>query len=225
MFQFENVSKSFVIRGRMTPIISNATFTAHFEENFGLIVPPRAGSTTMSNLILGAEQPDTGKIYRYGKISWPVGGVGGILDGLSGAENCRFIAMIYGLDPDEVLAFAIDLTRIGHYMDMPVAVYSSTLKKRLSMALLLALDFDMYLVVQGASAGDEDFAQRAGPILQRKLDHTPIMLMASKTKKMKNICKRVAVLDDAKVHMFNSPEEAEEFQLQMASQQQAPAYG
>lgn len=225
MFQFENVSKSFVIRGRMTPIISGATFTAHFEENFGLVVPPRGGNTTMVNLILGAEQPDTGKIYRYGKISWPVGGVGGLLPALSGAENCRFIAMIYGLDPDEVLAFAIDLTRIGHYMDMPVRIYSSTLKKRLSMALLLALEFDMYLVVEGASAGDPDFAERAGPILQSKLDHTPIMLMASNTKKMQNICKRVAVLDDAEVHMFNSPDEAAAFQQQMADLQQAPSYG
>ena len=209
----------------MTPIISNATFTAHFEENFGLVVPPRAGSTTMINLIQGAEQPDTGKIYRYGKMSGPVGGVGGILGNLTGAENCRFIAMIYGLDPDEVLAFTIDLTRIGHYMDMPVKIYSSTLKKRLSMALLLALDFDMYLVVEGASAGDTDFAERAGPILQRKLDHTPIMLMASNTKKMSKICKRVAVLDDAEVHMFNTPEEAADFQKQMADLQQAPAYG
>lgn len=224
MFQFEDVSKSFLIRGRMTPIIAGATFTAHFEENFGLVVPPRGGKTTMTNLILGAEQPDTGKIYRYGKISWPVGGVGGILPGMSGSENCRFIAMIYGLDPDEVLAFVIDLTRIGHYMDLPVKVYSSTLKKRLSLALLLALEFDMYLVVEGASAGDPDFAERAGPILQKKLDHTPIMLMASNTQKMKSICKRVAVLDDAEVHMFNSPEEAAAFQEQ-ANKMNVAAYG
>jgi capsular polysaccharide transport system ATP-binding protein len=108
------------MKGRMMPIISNGTFTAHFEENFGLVVPKRGGKTTMQNLILGAEQPDTGKVYRYGKISWPVGGVGGIIPALTGSENCRFIAMIYGLDPDEVLAFTIDLARIGRYMDMPV---------------------------------------------------------------------------------------------------------
>ncbi|MEM7523928.1 MAG: ABC transporter ATP-binding protein, partial [Pseudomonadota bacterium] len=66
MLQFENVSKSFLFKGRMRPLISNATFTAHFEENFGLLVPPRSGSTTIQNLILGSEQPDVGKVYRYG---------------------------------------------------------------------------------------------------------------------------------------------------------------
>ena len=79
----------------------------------------------------------------------------------------------------------------------------------------------MYLIVEGASAGDTDFAERAGPLLQRKLDHTPIMLMASNTKKMQNICKRVAVLDDAEVHMFNSPDEAAAFQEQSADAQVA----
>lgn len=55
MLQFEDASKSFLFKGRMRPVLSNATFTAHFEQNFGLVVPPRAGVTTLTNLILGAE--------------------------------------------------------------------------------------------------------------------------------------------------------------------------
>ena len=217
MLHFENVSKSFLMReGRMRPIISGATFTAHFEENYGLVIPQRAGKTTLTNLILGSEQPDSGRIYRYGKISWPVGGVGGLIMPLSGSENCRYIAMIYGLDPDEVLAFVIDLARIGRYMDMPVRTYSSTLQQRLSLALLLALDFDMYLVIEGAGTGDDEFGQRARPILAEKLERTPVMFMASDVDRMKNFCKRVAVLHDCKVYEFDSIEDARRFQDQEA---------
>lgn len=212
MLHFENVSKSFLMKGRMMPIISNGTFTAHFEENFGLVVPKRGGKTTMQNLILGAEQPDMGKVYRYGKISWPVGGVGGIIPALTGSENCRFIAMIYGLDPDEVLAFTIDLARIGRYMDMPVKTYSSTLQARLSMALLLSLEFDMFLVVEGASTGDQEFSQRAGPLLKEKLERTPIMFMGDGVGKMRSFCKRVAILNDCKIYEFDDLDEAEAFQ-------------
>ncbi|MEM7270821.1 MAG: ABC transporter [Pseudomonadota bacterium] len=211
MLHFENVSKSFLIRGRMMPIVSGGTFTAHHEQNFGLIVPERSGKSTMVNLIQGAEQPDTGKVYRYGKISWPVGGVGGLIPALTGAENCRFIAMIYSLDPDDVLAFAIDLARIGHYMDMPVRTYSSTLQKRLSVSLLLALEFDMYLVIEGASAGDQEFSQRAGPLLREKLERTPIMFMGSKLGQMKKMCERCAILHDCKIHEFETLEEADAF--------------
>ncbi|MEM7547120.1 MAG: ABC transporter [Pseudomonadota bacterium] len=211
MLQFEKVSKSFLFKGRMRPVLSDATFTAHFEENFGLVVPPRAGITTIQNLILGAEQPDNGKVYRYGKISWPVGGVGGLIPALSGSENCRYIAMIYGLDPDDVLAFTIDLARIGRYMDMPVKTYSSTLQKRLSIALLLALEFDMYLVIGGASAGDPEFAERAGPLLKEKMRSTPIMFLSDGLNKMKEFCHRVAVVEDCKIYDFDTIEDAEKF--------------
>lgn len=211
MLQFENVSKSFLFKDRMRPVLANATFTAHFEENFGLLVPPRSGLTTIQNLILGAEQPDNGRVYRFGKISWPVGGVGGLIPALSGTENARYIAMIYGLDPDDVLAFTIDLSRIGRYMDMPVRTYSSTLQKRLSLALLLALDFDMYLVTGGTGLGDPEFAQRAGPLLRHKLDGTPIFFMASDLNAVKAHCHRVAVVDDCKLFEFSSVEDAEMF--------------
>ena len=211
MLQFENVSKSFLFKGRMRPVILEATFTAHFEERFGLMIPPRGGTTTIQNLILGQEQPDTGRVYRYGKISWPVGGVGGLIPALSGAENCRYIAMIYGLDPDDVLAFAIDMARIGRYMDMPVRTYSSTLQKRLSLTLLLALEFDMYLVMGDASLGDPEFAERSGPILREKLDRTPIMLLGSRFDQVQKYCKRVAIIDDSRLYTFEMMEDAEQF--------------
>lgn len=220
MLQFENVSKSFLFKGRMMPVILKATFTAHFEENFGLMVPPRSGMTTIQNLILGNEQPDSGRVYRYGKISWPVGGVGGLVPSLSGTENCRYIAMIYGLDPDDVLAFAIDMARIGRYMDMPVKTYSSTLQKRLSLTLLLALEFDMYLVLGDAQMGDPEFTDRAGPLLREKLDRTPIMLLGAKFEQVKKYCKRVAIVDDSQLYTFEMLDDAAHF-----LQHEALSYG
>lgn len=216
MLQFENVSKSFLFKGRMRPVLSNATFTAHFEENFGLLVPPRSGSTTIQNLILGAEQPDVGKVYRYGKISWPVGGVSGLIPPLSGTENARYIAMIYGLDPDEVLAFTIDLARIGRYMDMPVKTYSSTLQKRLALSLLLSLDFDMYMVAGATPLGDPEFAQRAGPLLRDKLNNTPIFFLADKLEKVRDHCDQFAIVDDCKLYTFAHADEAERFLMREA---------
>lgn len=211
MLHFENVSKSYIYKGRMRPILLHATFTAHFDENFGLMLPPRAGTTTMINLILGGLRPDSGRVYRYGRISWPIGGVNGLITSLTGTENCRYIAMIYGLDPDEVLAFVVDLARIGRYMDMPVGTYSSTLQKRLSLALLLVLEFDMFLVIGDSRMGDPEFAERAKPLLQEKMTRTPIMLVSGNFGQVKQYCQRVAIVDDSKLYTFEMLEDAERF--------------
>ena len=68
------------------------------------------------------------------------------------------------------------------------------------MALLLSLEFDMFLVVEGASTGDQEFSQRAGPLLKEKLE------------RMRSFCKRVAILNDWKIYEFDDLDEAEAFQ-------------
>lgn len=213
MLNFENVSKSFLIRGKMRPIISNATFTVPFGENYAIVVPAGGGKSTLAALMTGAEQPDNGRIYRYGKLSWMLGGVDGLIFPLTGTENCRYIAMIYGLDPDEVLAFVIDLARIGHYMDMPVRTYSDTLKKRLSLSILLALDFDMYLGGAGPvlSRGDDEFAERVMPLLAGKLEYTPVMLITGDAAGLGNFDGRMGILHDCKLYEFDDFADVQRF--------------
>lgn len=209
MLEFDRVSKSFLHRGRLRPVLIDVSFVTDPDENFGIVMPPRAGVTTLVNLIQGLEQPDAGRVRREGLVSWPIGGVSGLIPALSGAENCRYLAMIYGLDPEDVLAFAIDLARIGRYMDMPVKTYSSTLQKRLALSLLLALEFDLFLVVEGMSPGDPEFAERAGPLLRAKLSGAPVLYVAASTEKMRALCGRVAVLEDCRLIEFDSVEAAE----------------
>ena len=80
------------------------------------------------------------------------------------------------------------------------------------MALLLSLEFDMFLVVEGASTGDQEFSQRAGPLLKEKLERTPIMFMGDGVGKMRSFCKQVAILNDWKIYEFDDLDEAEAFQ-------------
>ena len=49
---------------------------------------------------------------------------------LSANENARYIARIYGLDPDYVSAFCRWLCDIDEYFDRPVGVYSSGMRSR-----------------------------------------------------------------------------------------------
>ena len=58
----ENVSRDF----DGTPLFSNVTFGIQEGENVGLIGRNGTGKTTLLRMIVGAEQPDTGRIYRSG---------------------------------------------------------------------------------------------------------------------------------------------------------------
>ena len=46
-------------------------------------------------------------------------------------ENARYIARLYGLDPDYVESFCRWLCGLEEYFDMPLAIYSAGMKARL----------------------------------------------------------------------------------------------
>ena len=57
----------------------------------------------------------------------------------SGSENARYIAQLYGLEPDYVEAFCRYLCGIDEHFDMPIGTYSQDIRARFTLALMLAL--------------------------------------------------------------------------------------
>jgi len=53
----------------------------------------------------GLEKPDEGEIHRGARISFPLWFMGRVIVKHTARENCRFIARMYGMDPDYVEAY------------------------------------------------------------------------------------------------------------------------
>ena len=81
---------------------------------------------------------------------------------IAATENVRYIAAIYGLDADYVEAFCRWLCDIGEYFDMPIGTYSSGMRARLSLALMLAMNFDLYLIDEGMPTTTDVAFKQAG---------------------------------------------------------------
>lgn len=208
MIRFENVSKSFWTRGHQKMILHNASFNVDVGRNLGILAPNGTGKTTLVNMMAGLEKPDHGRVRRRGRISWPVGYNGGIVRTMSGAENVRYIARLYDRDENETLAFCIDFAELDHYIDMPVMTYSSGMKSRLVFAILMAIDFDFYLVDEGASAGDKRFNDRAASMFRERLEYATLVMVSHSPETLKQYCDQAAVLKDGQFHLFESLEEA-----------------
>ena len=136
--------------------------SAVFEEgvSVGILGRNGAGKSTLLRILGGAEQPDSGRVIRKGRVSWPIGFSGGFNGSLTGEENARFVARIYDADIDRVIEFAKDFAEIGDYFQMPVRTYSSGMKARLAFGLSMAIDFDTYLVDEVTAVGDATFQER-----------------------------------------------------------------
>ena len=209
MLEFENVSKSFWTGTQRKVILDRVSFRVDLGRSLGILAPNGTGKTTLINMIAGLEKPDEGVIRRDCRISFPLGFMGGVISRLSALENARYIARLYGLDPDYIESYCRWLCGLGEYFDQPIGTYSSGMRARFSFALMLALDFDMYLIDEGMPGStDVDFNRKAGDILRERLRTTTIVIVSHDPRTLEKFARSAAVLMGGQLYMFDTLEEA-----------------
>ena len=209
MIEFETVSKSFWTGKQRKVILDRASFRVELGNSLGILAPNGTGKSTIINMMAGLEKPDEGRILRRSRISFPLGFMGGVVSRHTATENARYIARLYGLDPDYVEGFCRWLCGIGEYFDMPVGTYSSGMKARLSFALMLAIEFDIYLVDEGMpSTTDVAFNRKAGTLLRERLRQSTVVIVSHQPSVLEKFCRSAAVLRHGRLYMFDTLEEA-----------------
>ena len=211
MLEFENVSKSFWTGTQRKVILEKVSFRVELGQSLGILAPNGTGKTTLINMMAGLEKPDEGVIRRGCRVSFPLGFMGGVVGKHSAVENSRYIARLYGLDPDYVEAFCRWLCGLGEYFDQPLGTYSQGMRARFSFALLLALDFDLYLIDEGMPGStDVEFNKKAGDILRDRLQNTTVIIVSHQAQTLQRFARSAAVLMGGKLHMFDTLEEAKQ---------------
>jgi len=209
VLEFVNVSKSFWTGTQRKVILDRAAFRVELGNSLGILAPNGTGKTTLINMMAGLEKPDEGQIHRGCRISFPLGFMGGVVHKHTAKENSRYIARLYGLDPDYIEAFCRWLCGIKEYFDMPIGTYSSGMRARFTFSLMLALDFDIYLIDEGMpSTTDAEFNKKAGEILRERLENTTVIIVSHQPATLERFAKSAAVLKDGHIHIFDTLEEA-----------------
>ena len=209
MLEFSEVSKSFWTGTQRKVILDRASFRVELGNSLGILAPNGTGKTTLINMMAGLEKPDEGRITRNCRVSFPLGFMGGVIGKLSATENSRYIARLYGLDPDYIEAFCRWMCGLEEYFDQPIGVYSSGMRARFTFSLLLALDFDIYLIDEGMPGStDAEFNRRAGETLRERLEKATVVIVSHQPATLERLVKSAAVLKNGQLHMFDTLEEA-----------------
>ena len=209
MLEFINVSKSFWTGRRRKVILDRASFRVELGTSLGILAKNGAGKTTIINMMAGLEKPDEGEVRKSCRVSFPLGFMGGVQGAHTARENARHIAGLYGLDPDYVEAFCRWVCGLEEYFDMPLSTYSSGMRSRFSFSLMLALEFDIYLIDEGMPAtADVEFNRKAGTVLRDRLKSATVIVVSHQMTTLERFCNTAAVLNNGRLTFYESLEEA-----------------
>ncbi|MEM6308041.1 MAG: ATP-binding cassette domain-containing protein, partial [Pseudomonadota bacterium] len=132
MIRLQNLCKTYRIKGQMTRVADDITLTLPSRTSIALLGRNGAGKSSLLRMIAGTMDPDSGRVISRGTISWPVGFAGSFHGDLSGVQNTRFIARIYGVDTDALLDSVAQFAELGAHFHLPVRTYSAGMKARLA---------------------------------------------------------------------------------------------
>ena len=208
MIELSNVYKFYTTLGMRKVVLDHVSTKFEAGWSYGMLGVNGAGKSTTLRLLAGTETPNSGKIKRSVRISWPLGFSGGFHPGMTGRENVYFVSRIYGQDPRKISRWVEDFAEIGEYIDRPVKTYSSGMMARLAFGLSMAIDFDCYLIDEVTAVGDGRFAARCKEVFDRRREHTDIIMVSHSISTVKEHCQRGAVLVDGRLLMFDDVDEA-----------------
>ena len=196
MIRFENVTKVFALEGRRKTIMEDVSMAFPTGRSVGLLGRNGAGKSTLLKMIAGTEPVTSGKISSTGSISWPVGFAGSFHPELSGAQNCRFIGRIYGVDTDELIAFVEDFAGLGVHFHLPLKTYSSGMKSRLAFGASMGIAFDTYLVDEITAVGDASFRARSDALFKQRMRNAGSVVVSHSMGQIRQLCDAVVILED-----------------------------
>ncbi|MEL7165880.1 MAG: ABC transporter ATP-binding protein [Pseudomonadota bacterium] len=208
MIELVNLTKSFPTPDGRKFVARNINLTIPKGQAVALLGRNGAGKSTMLQMISGNMNPDGGSVRTHGSVSFPVGFAGSFHRDLTGAQNARFVARIYGVDTDELLDFVSDFAALGGHLHMPVRSYSSGMRSRLAFGISMAIHFDTYLVDEVTSVGDSAFRRKSAAIFKARMQHSSAIVVTHSLIEVRNLCTSGAVLENGEITYFDDIEDA-----------------
>ena len=208
MIVLENVSKIFYSRHVKNVVFQDLNAVFPSRTSVALLGRNGAGKSTLLQVISGALIPNSGRVLSDGNISFPIGLANSMHPHMSGAQNTKFIARIYGADSNSLKAFVEDFAELDEKFYLPVRTYSSGMRSRLMFGINMGLKFDTYLVDEVSAVGDAAFREKSEFLFKERMKHSGAVFISHSMALVRRMCTAGAVLEKGRITYYDDLEEA-----------------
>jgi capsular polysaccharide transport system ATP-binding protein len=208
VIEFHNICKSYRTRGQPKVVLQDFNLSLPKGATIGVLGRNGAGKSTLLGMVAGTVKPDSGEIRRLASISWPLGFSGSFHPDLTGAQNIRFVARIYGADTDGLTAYVEDFAELGDFLEMPVRFYSSGMKARLAFGMSMGIAFDWYLVDEITAVGDSAFRAKCLAVFRDRLSEAGLLMTSHSPGVIRSYCRSGLVLERGEAIYYENVEDA-----------------
>ncbi len=208
MIELDRVSKAYRTDGQPKTVLDCVSVAFEPGHSYALLGVNGAGKSTTLRLVAGIELPNSGRVRRSARVSWPLGFASGFHPGMTGRENVHFVARCYGEDPLRISRFVEEFAELGDYMRNPVKTYSSGMMARLAFGLSMAIEFDVYLIDEITAVGDARFQARCAAAFDARRSAADLIVVSHAMETVAKYCSRGALIVEGQIVTFPDVDQA-----------------
>ena len=208
MIVLDNVTKIFYSRHVKNTVFRDLNAVFPSQTSVALLGRNGAGKSTLLQIMAGSLIPNSGRVLSDGNISFPIGLASSLHPFMSGAQNTKFIARIYGADSNSLKAFVEDFAELDEKFYLPVRTYSSGMRSRLMFGINMGLKFDTYLVDEVSAVGDASFREKSEYVFKERMREAGAIFISHSMPLLRRMCSAGAVLERGRIIYYEDLEEA-----------------
>jgi ABC-2 type transport system ATP-binding protein len=200
-------------------VVKGISFSVARGEIFGLLGPNGAGKTTTILMLLGLSDitDGTARVVGFDPVREPLAvkrRVGylpdqvGFYDGLTAADNMRYMARLIGLDRherDERIKSSLEHVGLAEVADKRVATFSRGMRQRLGLAEILMKDAQIAILDEPTSGLDPLATVELLEIIRNLKQHNVSVLLSSHLlERVQSVCDRVALFSGGEIVLMGT---------------------
>lgn len=216
MIRFEGVTKSFLINGKESKVISNIDLSINKKEIYGLVGETGSGKSTILRLMNGFIEPDNGKIYLMGKKldkttkhdlvkdTSMIFQAFNLLGNLNVINNVLLPTKLRRGNKKENIKKAKELLSfvgLSNFEQSYIRNLSGGQKQRVAIARTLMTNPKLIFCDEPTSALDEKMSYDVLKLLKdiNEEFETTIVVVSHDISVIKALCNKVAIIEDARI--------------------------
>src|SRR5690606_2202594 len=184
-----NLGKTY--HGAHKPLFTDLNFDLGRSGRLAILGRNGQGKSTLIKMLGGVMPPSEGSISWRMTSSWPIGFGGGFQGSLSGLDNVRFLARLYGREYKETLERVDEFAALGQALRDPVNRYCSVLTAR-------------------PAVGDARFQRQCQEGLFEERAHRAFLMASHDVQMIANYCDRALIIESGRAKIFHDIQEAVE---------------
>lgn len=189
-------------------VLDDVSLTFPEGRSIGILGTRGSGKSSLIKVLGGVLRPTAGKVVRHRRVSFPVGSFGWMNRYMTGRENLRFLARLYGIPENPIIDFVEEVSGLGRALDQYVGAYSGEKRSRLAFATSYAVPFDTYLADEFLVGGPPDFRDICKDLVRQRQRHSTFILATRSPALVRMYCDIGGILHEGRIQLYDSVQDA-----------------